>query len=554
MGEACARDKARSVEIEEAFETIPSPIEKGSSATESPRGSLDSDMLSISSGDSDCIPSLDPEDPLTSIINVISHHILDKYKESQGVRSKPQSEHTGKSGPADTSDNSSMSCTTSQSHSMRACRTGKRDRPGGEDEDYDDDGFRKPPRPTKRRAKSPSTPCGKMLACPFWKLDSQAHRPCFHRKIKRISDVKLHLYRIHRLPAMDYCQRCWTAFESEAHKKGHLRDPPSQGCKYNPAARPVGIDNNMAAALHKKSDSSLSTKDQWFAIWDIVFPDKPKPSSTYINDSLSEDATQLQEIILSQWPSVLASIVDEAGRRNVSVDEDNLGQEQLIRATLNQLLDDFLAEQETIRAATLASNYQSPGSRTTSSSNHTDSAIELYSNQLSSQSSSNSRDEVSQLTSTGATTRPLERYSPAPSYSSLLNGIRERPILPSDQGTVNIEYDRQGMRRPSPVQNTELHIMPTPTSSHGVAMTGPANMQTMDNYGANHFFGTELTASSSTPPLTTDDWLQVFQGNGELNGNTSWESTEILSDIIDWSTFGMEGDNSQPQTGTFGGD
>lgn len=552
MDETCARDKARSVETEEAFETMPSPIEKGSSATESPWGSLDPDMLSISSGDSDSIPSLDPEDPLTSIINVISHRILDKYKKSQWVRSKPQSEHTGESGLADTSDNSSMSCARSQPHNMRACRTGKRDRPDGEDEDYDEDGFRKPPRPSKRRGKSPRRPCDKMLACPFWKLDSQAHRLCFHRKNKRISDVKLHLSRKHRLPAMEYCQRCWTAFKSEAHKKEHLRDPLSQDCEYNPAARPVGIDNNMAAALHKKSNPSLSTKDQWFAIWDIVFPDKPKPSSPYINDSLSEDATQLQEIILSQWPSALASIMDEAGRRNVSVDEGNVGQEQLIRATLNQLLDDFLVEQETIRATRLASNHQSPGSRTPSSSNRTDSAIELHSNQLSSHSSSNSQDEVSQLT-TGVTIRSLEPHTPAPSHSSLLYGRRERPILPSVQNTVNIDYDGQEIRGPSPVQSTEQHIMPTPASSQRVAMPGPTNMQTTNNYGANHFLGTELTATSSASSLTTDDWLQDSQGNGEFNGSTWWESIGNPQDF-DYSMFDMEGDNSQPHAGTFGGD
>lgn len=509
-------------------------------------------MMSISSGDSDCIPSLDPEDPLTSIINVISHRILDKYKQSQGVRSKPVSEHTGKSGLADTSDNSSMSCATSQSHVMRACCNGKRDRPGGEDEDYDEDGFRKPPRPSKRRTKSPRRPCDKMLACPFWKLDSQAHRLCFHRKNKRISDVKLHLSRKHRLPAMDYCQRCWTAFESEAHKREHLRDPLSQGCKYSPAARPVGIDNNMAAALHKKSDSNLSTKDQWFAIWDIVFPDKPRPSSPYINDSLSEDATQLQEIILSQWPSVLASIMDEAGRRNVSVDEGNVGQEQLIRTTLNQLLDDFLAEQDMIRATRLASNHQSPGSRTTSSSNRTDSAIELDSNQMSSHSSLNSQDEVSQLT-TGATIRSLEPHPPAPSHSSLLYSRRERPILPSGQNTVNDSYDGQKIRGPPPVQSTEQHIMPTPTSSHGAAVPGPTNMQATDNYGANHFFGTELTATYSAPSLTTGDWLQDFQGNSEFNGSTWWESMEVPQEF-DYSMFAVQGDNSQPHTGTYGGD
>lgn len=510
-------------------------------------------MLSISSGDSDCIPSLDPEDPLTSIINVISHRILGNYKESRWVRSKPQSEHTGKSGLADTSGNSSVSCATSQSQSMRACRTGKRDRPDGEDEDYDEDGFRKPPRPTKRRAKSPSRPCDKIFACPFWKLDSQAHRLCFNKKITRISDVKLHLSRRHRLPAMDYCQRCWIAFESKAHKEKHLRYPSSQGCDYIPAARPMGIDKNMAADLHRKSKSNLSKEDQWFAIWDIVFPDKPRPSSPYINDDLSEDAMQLRETILSQWPSVIASVIDEARIQDVSVNEDNVGQEQLIRATINQLLDDFLVEQETIRATRSASNPQSPGSRTTSFSNRADSAVELDLNQLSSHSTLNSRDEASQLT-TGATIRSLEPQPPAPSHSSLLYGRHERPILPSVRNIVSMDYDGQETRGPSPsVQSNEQHIMPTPTSGQRVATPSPTNMQTMDNYSTHHFFRTGLTATSSAPSLTTDDWLQDSQGNGGFNGSTWWESIGNPQNF-DYSMFDMEGDNSQPHTDTFGSD
>lgn len=204
-----------------------------------------------------------------------------------------------------------------------------------------------------------------------------------------------------------------------------------------------------------------------------------------------------------------------------------------------------------MRATTLASNHESPGSRTTSSSNRTDSAIELDSNQLSSHSSSNSRDEVSQLT-TSATIRSLQPHPPAPSHSSLLYGRRERPILPSGQSTVNIEYDRQEIRRPSPpAQITEQHIMPSHTSSQRVAMPGLTNMQTMDNYSAHHFFGTELTATGSAPSPTTDDWLRASEGDSGIDGNTSWESLEIS--VFDWSIFDIEGNNGQPHTGTSDG-
>lgn len=540
---AFAQAEAQRVEMREDLGAVTSPTEQGGSPTESPGNSLDSDMMSISSGNSDCVPSLDPEDPLALIVDSISRRLFNEYIGSRRFRSKPQSEHTGNVAPVDNSGSSSVLCATSKSHSMEVRRTGKRGRPDRDDEDWDEEGFRKPPRPTKRPALSPSRPRCRTLACPFWKLDPQAHRPCFHRKCSRISDVKLHLSRKHKLPAPDYCQRCWTAFENQGHKEEHLRDPVGQGCQYNPAARPVGIDNNMAAALHKKSKPSLSTEDQWFAIWDIVFPDKPKPSSPYIDDSLSEDATQLQEIIINQWPSILASITESAGRSSEPVDTDRLEQEHLIRATLNRLLDVFSAEQETTRATEPASNHQSPGGRTTSSSNRADSAIDLESYQLGSHSSSNSGDEASLLQ------RQHEAYNAlTPDHSSVMYGRRERPILPSGQETTGMNSDSQEIRRPPPssIQSTEQHIMPTLPTSEMVAVPDLTNMHTTDSYGADDTFGTELTMlTGPNPSLATDDWYQASQENGEFNGDMPWESMEIPTEI-DWSMFEMERDNSQP--------
>lgn len=557
MGAVYACTETQHAEMRQDTETGPSPTEKGGSAMESPGDSLDSDMMSISSGTSDCVASLDPEDPLTLIVDVIARRLFNEYKGSRGFKSKPQSEHTGKGAPADVSGNSSVSCATPQSHGMEKRRTGKRGRPDGEDEDWDEGGFRKPPRPTKRPALSPSRPRRRTLACPFWKLDSQAHRPCFHRKCSRISDVKLHLSRKHKQPAPDYCQRCWTAYESRGHKEDHLRDPLAQGCQYNPAARPVGIDNNMAAALHKKSNPSLSTEDQWFAIWDIVFPDEPRPSSPYINDSLSEDATQLQEIIINQWPSILASVTEEAGILNASVDTDRLEQEHLIRATLNRLLDAFSAEQETMRTTESGSNYQSPGGRTGTSSNRADSAIELESYQLGSHSSSNSGDEASLLTP-GAVVRQHqhEAYNnPAPDHNSVMYGRRERPILPSSQDTAGMSYNRYEIQGPPPsIQATEQYIMPAPPTSQMATVPELADLHTMDTYGANDTLENELTMlTGPNPPLTTDDWFQASQGNGEFNGDISWEGIEIPTEF-DWSMFGMGKDNGRPQPGTLGGE
>ncbi|KAH8768235.1 hypothetical protein F5883DRAFT_418356, partial [Diaporthe sp. PMI_573] len=263
-------------------------------------------MLSISSEDTDSIGNLDLEDPLASIIDEISHRIFVEYKVAKGFKSRPQWAYagnyetgdspgsSGSSGSSGNSDNKSKSRATSQPHGSELPRSGKRGRPVEDDEDRDG-GFRKPPRPTKRAAVSPNIPRTRALACPFWKLEPQAHGKCFPRRFNRISDVKSHLRRKHKQAASDYCQRCWVAFENKAHKASHLSEECGQRCKYDPAARPPGIDNAMDASLNKKSNPKYSTAEQWFVIWEIVFPDEPRPSSPYIDEGLSEDATQLIE-------------------------------------------------------------------------------------------------------------------------------------------------------------------------------------------------------------------------------------------------------------------
>lgn len=534
-----------------------SPTEKSDNVMESSGDSLDSDMLSISSEESDCLPILDPRDPLALIIDGISLRIFSKYKESEGFRSSAQSEHTGNSGAAHKTGDSSKPCAVSQSHGIEVHRSGKRARPDDEDEDWDEGGFRKPPRPTKRSIRSTSRPRVKMLACPFWKLDSELHRLCFHRKCSRISDVKYHLARKHKLPAIEYCQRCWTAFEGQAHKERHLRDPLGQGCKYNPAARPVGVDNNMAAALHKKSNPSQSTEDQWFAIWDIVFPDQPRPSSPYVNDSLSEDAMQLQEIILNQWPSILASIAEEAGRSSVSVNTDRLEQEHLIRATLNRLLDDFSAAQETMRAARSASNYQSPGGQTSSSSNRADSAIEMGSNLQFNQLSSNSGDDASMLTA-GGTEPHLEIYPPRPSLESTgMHGRRERSGLSSGQNNDDINYAQQDIPGPPPsIRSTVIQEqirMPTPTISQSNEVPVGNDVQTRSIYRTDHSFGVGFTFNDSNRPSTAGHWSQFPPGSGEYNGNISWGNMEVPTEF-DWSMFDTAADNTPPHTDNTGGE
>lgn len=532
MSQPYARTQLQSAEMREDLDPELSQVDDKSSPMDSPGDSLESDMLSISSGDSDCFEILDPEGTLASTINQISHRILAEYKESRGLRSVPQWATTGnreRGGNSVSSSNQTSSCEASQSNAVGAKRNGKRSSPNDEEEDgdWDDGGFRRPPRPAKRPTPSSNRSRDRRLACPFWKLDCQANRLCFPRKLSRITDVKQHLRRTHRQPASEYCPRCWVAFENAAHREAHLSDDTSQICKYNPSARPVGIDNTMAVALHKKSNPKQSIEDQWFTIWEIVFPGQTRPSSPYIDDNLVEETVLLQEHIVNRWPSILATELEGAWEGLPrSNDTESLGLEHLIRETLSRLSDDFSAEQAQIRAARAVVGHQNPGSggQTPSSSDHADSAIELEAGRSNLCSSAGSSNEISRPFPEPAMPQ-LETPSSARSQSGATQIGRERYILPRGQDSLNA--------------NNHPHQTPMPpqTTSPEVMFPGLFSTQTTYSYGFGHSVETELSYMFQQP---TDDIVsQGFVGSGGIDGNVFSESIEGIKEI-DWSMLEAE--------------
>lgn len=531
MAHSYSEAKISSIEMQENSGPALSPVENRSSAIDSSGDSLDSDMLSISSEDSDFAQRFDPESALAPIVDQVSHRIYAEFKESRDLTSRPDSARTGIRGREGNSDNSEGSGNSSNHSECRATcqlngtetrRNGKRGRPNDEEEgeDRDEGGFRRPPRPTKRAARSPNRPRARILACPFWKLDSHAHRNCFRMKCSRIADVKYHLSRKHRQPASEYCQRCWIAFQNDAHKRAHLSDDSGQRCRYDPAARPVGIDNTMAAALHKKSNPKQSTEDQWFAIWEIVFPGQPRPSSPYIDDGLTEDATQLQELIVNRWPSILASILDGAEVSDASVEAHGLEREHLIRATLARLSEDFSAEQARLRAARLDSSHQSPGGQTSSSSVRADSAIGMSSYESSRQLSTAPSDEGASRSIPGPATSPIGSHLQARSQGGEIPNRHERRILPPGQNTNNDE------------QQT---LMPPPATTSRPDLPDLVNPQTTDLYEASPSSRTDFTVNDQFPPPIQDTAPLGFEG-GEFGISTSIQSMEDLIDF-DWSAF-----------------
>ncbi|KAK3380902.1 hypothetical protein B0H63DRAFT_560718 [Podospora didyma] len=137
------------------------------------------------------------------------------------------------------------------------------------------------------------------FACPFWKHDSNQWRDCFGYKLKRIRDVKQHLRRIHGQCC--HCARCGQEFISNDQLDLHLVS--IQPCDVRPFRR-KWLSSAQKEELGTRYPN-LTAEQQWYEVWNVVFPDQPKPDSPYIDSQLSEDLSSFVEFFLAQGPDII---------------------------------------------------------------------------------------------------------------------------------------------------------------------------------------------------------------------------------------------------------
>jgi hypothetical protein len=172
------------------------------------------------------------------------------------------------------------------------------------------------------------------FACPFLKKNHRRHGACGGKVLSRIQDVKQHLARCHRMPI--YCGRCGGVFRSEAARDEHLQE--DERCtKQKPEHD--GITADQLAQLAKKSDSSLSREQQWYFIFDLLFPGhQPRPDSPFLNESLRQALMHAEELAYRLAPDAIQNTL----RMTPPAELSGLNEERDRATLLNQIVREVL--------------------------------------------------------------------------------------------------------------------------------------------------------------------------------------------------------------------
>lgn len=207
------------------------------------------------------------------------------------------------------------------------------DQGGGDEDDENGSGDdRSAGRGTKKRRKEDGT---RPFACPFYKKDPYNHIECKKYTLVRVRDVKQHLHRRHSQPAL-YCPSCYQTFSSPPYRDDHIR---SRSCRSRSPPTMDGLNGISPEAqrlLGHRVDRSLTPYDQWYCIWEILFPGEPRPRDPYLGTLFEENFDMMRNL----WTQEGYDIVRELLQRRGEKGEGLISTEGLLQGEIIELFNE----------------------------------------------------------------------------------------------------------------------------------------------------------------------------------------------------------------------
>lgn len=143
------------------------------------------------------------------------------------------------------------------------------------------------------------------LACPFFKRDRAKHFTCLHFQLKRAKDVKQHILRKHQF----HCPTCFAIFPDMQKCEEHMDPRVCQpGHWLEDYARANSISEAQKLELSSRATIGRTDKEQWFSVWETLFPDVEPPSDPYLRSEVEEGILMVRELLVSNGPLALENL------------------------------------------------------------------------------------------------------------------------------------------------------------------------------------------------------------------------------------------------------
>ncbi|KAG6357420.1 hypothetical protein INS49_013297 [Diaporthe citri] len=168
-----------------------------------------------------------------------------------------------------------------------------------------------------------------VFACPFQKFDPHKYHKCLKYRLNRIKDF----------------------FTTRDDRDEHSR---RADCKTQHPPRFEGINDDQRNELKKSSPRGKPLQEQWFEVWDVVFPGCQRPQSAFIGNYVEEMVPLLRNLWNEKSAEIISGVIDTRGERN-EVDG------ALLAEIMGSVFDRFEAEKTRASQGSSIERTGSPG-------------------------------------------------------------------------------------------------------------------------------------------------------------------------------------------------
>ena len=172
----------------------------------------------------------------------------------------------------------------------------------------------------------------RVFGCPFYKREPIRHRDCLFRYLysTKTNYVKQHLRRHHLQPL--HCPVCGDQFESPVRRDSHIRTALCSPRQFT--SEGINLSQEEAIERIPRNDAP---EERWFKIWDIIFPDAPRPQSPYVEDPWVEVVEQSLSHLMKPLSGGNTATHGDGGITSIPYDIQKKVIEQIRREASNSI-------------------------------------------------------------------------------------------------------------------------------------------------------------------------------------------------------------------------
>ncbi len=144
---------------------------------------------------------------------------------------------------------------------------------------------------TRESLSQAPSPLPLRLACPYFKLDPRKHRYCRRYTLRRVKDIKQHILRKHK--GRPSCPKCSQTFAPEDQMEHHRKScqgtaAPTLETRTTREILTQGTTEQQMKELRQYLSRGKPLRDQWYDMWDILFPGEQRPRSVHMDSQSPE--------------------------------------------------------------------------------------------------------------------------------------------------------------------------------------------------------------------------------------------------------------------------